>query len=162
MLDSFGIGLAMAVARRRFPPRLSSGMRVGLIAASCLALSALALTTESIVQGRLWSTPWLALGLHSWAALAAAALVWAVHDLGPSERMRRAWTWAGQLSYGIYLWHAIVLFLLLAHSPLRGTALLLSTLVPTLLLAAAGWLWLERPILDRAGAHPRPETNAPR
>lgn len=152
MLDSFGLGLALAAARRRGLAAPHGLVRWYMLAAALLALGTLATVTEAVARGTHWQTPVIALGLHSWAALAAAALVWAVHDLQPSARMRSAWTWAGQLSYGVYLWHAIVLFLLLAHTSLRGPALLAATLGPTLLLAILGWVMLERPVLRRAGA----------
>jgi peptidoglycan/LPS O-acetylase OafA/YrhL len=152
MLDSFGLGLALAAARRRGIAAPRGAMRWLTSGLALVALGALAGVTEAVARGTLWQTPVVALGLHSWAALAAAALVWAVHDLQPSAPMRSAWIWAGQLSYGVYLWHAIVLFLLIGHTSLRGPALLAATLGPTLVLAALGWILLERPVLRRAGA----------
>lgn len=152
MLDSFGLGVALAIARRHGVPPPRAGARWLLAGVGIAMLLLPALWTEPMVRGQLWQTPAIALGLHAWAALGAGALVWALHDATPSPRWRAAWQRAGELSYGVYLWHAIVLFLLLAHTPWRGPALLAATLPPTLLLAWLGWVLLERPVLRRAGA----------
>lgn len=150
MLDSFGLGVAMACARRRgvAPPRGVAAWGFALVGLVLLAVAAGA--TEASVRGRLWDTPVIALLLHSGTALGAGALVWAVHAAQPSARWRATWQRLGDLSYGVYLWHAIVLMLLITNTPWRGPMLLAATLPPTLLLAAASWVLLERPILRRA------------
>ncbi|MBB5207814.1 acyltransferase family protein [Chiayiivirga flava] len=152
MLDSFGLGVALAIARRRGAPPPQGARRAWLVAGGVAMLLLPALWTEPMVRGRLWDTPAIALGLHTWAAIGATCLVWALHAATPAPRWRAAWLRAGELSYGVYLWHAIVLFALLAHTPWRGPALLAALLPPTLLLAWLGWVLVERPILRRAGA----------
>ena len=152
MLDSFALGVALACARRRgvAPPGRIGAWLFGTV--GMVMLAAAATLTEASVRGRLWDTPLLALVLHSWSAIGAGCLVWAVHAAQPSARWRATWQRLGELSYGVYLWHAIVLMLLIASTTLRGPALLAATLPPTLLLALLGWVLVERPILRRATA----------
>jgi len=159
MLDSFGLGVAMACARRRgvAPPRAGTAWLFAIV--GLVLLAAAATMTEASVRGRLWDAPALALALHSWTALGAGCLVWAVHAALPSPRWRATWRRLGELSYGVYLWHAIVLMLLIANTTWRGPTLLAATVLPTLLLAAVGWVLLERPILRRA-ATPTPTRSA--
>jgi peptidoglycan/LPS O-acetylase OafA/YrhL len=152
MLDSFGLGVALALARRRGvpPPQGASRWLLACVGIAMLLLPAL--WTEPMVRGRLWDTPAVALGLHGWAAIGAACLVWALHAATPSPRWRGAWQRAGELSYGAYLWHAIVLMLLTMHTTLRGPPLFAAVLLPTFVLAWLGWVLLERPVLRRATA----------
>ena len=63
----------------------------------------------------------------------------------------------GALSYGVYLWHMPVMFALMLHHafPPTAQAALPRVLGPTLLLAAASWWLVERPILRWAAAATR-------
>jgi peptidoglycan/LPS O-acetylase OafA/YrhL len=60
--------------------------------------------------------------------------------------------WLGTVSYGTYLWHMPVLFLLRARGLLPATAgpALAAVLAPTLALAACSWYGVERPVLTWA------------
>lgn len=68
---------------------------------------------------------------------------------------------AGNLSYGIYLWHAGVILLLLRLPELPKPALVLACLGMTLALSWTGWRLLERPCLRWARRRPT-GTVAPR
>ena len=54
--------------------------------------------------------------------------------------------WLGHLSYGIYLWHRLVLYGLLALA-LRGLILYPLTAMGTLMIAAASYHWVEAAFL---------------
>ncbi len=61
--------------------------------------------------------------------------------------------WVGVVSYGLYLWHLAVLWVLLAHDmlPNHPAAAIVAVLLPSLALGAISWYCLERPILRWAG-----------
>lgn len=80
--------------------------------------------------------------------VASAVLLWSVSQ-GPSPAWlsTRVLRWFGRRSYGIYLWHYIVMFAL----PLQA-AWWISVgfrLALTLLIAEASWRWVEQPMLRR-------------
>jgi len=51
----------------------------------------------------------------------------------------------GKISYGIYLWHLIVLYLVQRYSPFNGMAAALTVIVVTLVLAKLSYLAIEMP-----------------
>lgn len=53
----------------------------------------------------------------------------------------------GKISYGIYLWHLIVLFLVQRHLPFGSTAAVLSIVMITLMLAETSYRIVERPCM---------------
>jgi peptidoglycan/LPS O-acetylase OafA/YrhL len=55
----------------------------------------------------------------------------------------------GTISYGIYLWHSLVLFAIrphLLHNPLRGCIVVISV---TLRLSSLSWHFMEKPLMER-------------
>jgi peptidoglycan/LPS O-acetylase OafA/YrhL len=56
----------------------------------------------------------------------------------------RPWHYLGEISYGIYLWHFLVLLSLLQMTPLRGSSLLWAVMLGTLALAASSWHLMEK------------------
>jgi peptidoglycan/LPS O-acetylase OafA/YrhL len=50
----------------------------------------------------------------------------------------------GEISYGIYLWHFLLLLALLQLTALRGSSLLWVLLVGTLTLSSLSWHLMER------------------
>jgi peptidoglycan/LPS O-acetylase OafA/YrhL len=83
--------------------------------------------------------------------------------------VRRVLAPIGLVSYGIYLWHWVVLAVLLDHRvyPVGSFAAVASVihalvlLALTLPLALASWLFVERPLLRRTTAWDRPPAPAP-
>ena len=73
----------------------------------------------------------------------------------PGSRLASAASWVGDRSYGIYLWHypALVLGRVAADGAGVPDAVLVPVaIVASLLLAAASWRWIERPLQEhRAG-----------
>lgn len=83
------------------------------------------------------------------AAAGFAAIVAAVALRPPGVLSTPVLRGLGAISYGVYLWHMPVLYALQVHdafpeSPARA---LLAVLVPTLAVAAASWVLVERPVL---------------
>lgn len=54
--------------------------------------------------------------------------------------------WLGSRSYGIYLWHYPVLFLIAAATGNNQVAMI-AGLAVSLVIAEASWRWLEQPVL---------------
>jgi peptidoglycan/LPS O-acetylase OafA/YrhL len=70
--------------------------------------------------------------------------------LAMSIRTSLAW-WPmlelGKISYGIYLWYLIVLYLVQRHAPFKGTAAVLTIIALTLVLAKLNYLAIEMPFM---------------
>lgn len=85
---------------------------------------------------------------------------------GASSRVHRILrvrplVWIGTVSYGVYLWHTIVINRVLEDHPIFGrgffdaSAEVALMWVISLAIAAASWYLLERPLLNVAGRRPR-------
>jgi peptidoglycan/LPS O-acetylase OafA/YrhL len=69
----------------------------------------------------------------------------------PRGGWMRPWHYLGEISYGIYLWHFLVLLSLLQMTTLRGQGLLWVLLAGTLALASLSWHLMEKHWVMRAG-----------
>ncbi|KUG52452.1 hypothetical protein AVL62_14045 [Serinicoccus chungangensis] len=138
------------------------GHRAGLRTRTWRRVRGPAVVAALLVLGGLmrWSGEDSPLTFRGGIALASAATVVLVAGLleAPSPWRRamslRPLAWLGQRSYGIYLWHWPVLVIAGALVPYavgtaRGTAVLLSALVITLVLAELSWRLLEVPVRRR-------------
>ena len=95
--------------------------------------------------------------------LAGARAVGGAADVLGSEPVRALGRW----SYGIFLWHVLVLQALYALTGLRVLSgpvvlVLVVVMVVTVGLAALSWRFVERPVLDRAHAATRARGRVPR
>ncbi|MCC6504063.1 MAG: O-acetyltransferase OatA [Alphaproteobacteria bacterium ADurb.BinA280] len=157
MLDSFGLGLALILLReqRAFgnpKPSTSDALNldwkrvVVLLGGSALCLGTGAFVFRDVVAGTIWESPVWAVSFRSLIALGAALVVWALLDLRLGVRAsQRARHW-GNLSYGIYLWHWIVILAWLAVTDIRGLPMLCSVVFLTWLLSELTWRAFERPL----------------
>jgi peptidoglycan/LPS O-acetylase OafA/YrhL len=111
--------------------------------------------------------PWYGLVTHLALGTGSGFLVLAViaPDRGPRPslwlRLMRGsvLVWAGTISYGVYLWHVVVLELI-SRGPhartLAGALLLwLAVLGGAIVLGAASWYLVERPLQRKIGAFQR-------
>ncbi len=124
-------------ARRRVAVAGAVGLGT-VVAAACLLSGASAFTYR---------------GGFAVVSVAAAAVVAAVVAL-PSGRMARvlaapALVWLGTISYGIYLWHfPVAVFLDAGRTGARGPLLFVERSAVTVVLAAASFYLLERPVIE--------------
>jgi peptidoglycan/LPS O-acetylase OafA/YrhL len=151
MAPYFAIGMLAAVlAHGRAPGRRAVAWLLGLGALAVVADASWAAWQAShgshAVALKIFRDDLAAAGFGAVVVAAARArspLTWLA---------ARPVAWLGRVSYGVYLWHVPVLLVLriwgiLPASPWLAVA---AALPPTLLIAAASWRFVERPILRRA------------
>ena len=160
-LDWFAIGMGLAVlAAAREAGRAPVRPLVALSERPwwCAALALLAFGVGIPAQHGDMFLPWYGLVTH--LALGAGSGFVVLALTGPDRRtrpaawvrlLRSSWlTWMGTISYGVYLWHLVVIELISRRQEprtLSGAILLwLATLAGALVLGAASWYGVERPL----------------
>lgn len=152
-LDAFGCGMALALVIHRaeqyrisrfLEPSWWNFILWALASAALLKLATLFFWLES----NYWDNPamivfWRTLLAAAFASLLASAISFPFKRLGVVS----PFGYLGQISYGIYLWHTLILTSLLTLPWVRGSTLLHWTLIGTILLAAASWHFFEKPFL---------------
>jgi peptidoglycan/LPS O-acetylase OafA/YrhL len=142
LLDSFAFGALVFLFRLRQPGRAQSL----LLALLALVLLMVSYAVFAANAAHYWTSPLMAIGFRSVIALfAVVALLAAL-----SVKSSRVW-WPllelGKISYGIYLWHLCVLFLVQRHVPVSGTAAVVLVLAITLVLAKLSHYLIEAPCM---------------
>jgi len=184
-LDAFGLGMAVAV----LVAARDAGLRFGAAPLSAKAVPALAVAVAAacfwaigeiggiglIADGPLIDRGWQELAKKELEALFAGAMVLAAVAARPGAGMiggflstallRRA----GEISYGIYLWHLLVL-IVFAGSPVMGSAVewiggdggviggvagVATAFVVTVAVSVASWELIERRMIARAHGRSR-------
>lgn len=133
--DPLALGLLLATARKL--PSLKAPARWTLLVAGVAA--GMALAGPFVQRPNLWSQPVMALG--------AGLIVLAAVSGRDAVLGNRVFAWLGERTYGMYLFHLGMLYLL--PWPLA--------LAATIALAALSYRFLERPVLDY---QPRPRAPA--
>ncbi len=147
-LDAFGMGIALALWVHQSDGDLHSSLKPGLRNALVWAtLAGLLLTGAAMLL--LHQNYWAHTGMVVfWRTLLAlgfgAALAAMVACPLPSGGWMRPWHYLGEISYGIYLWHFLVLLSLLQMTALRGRSLLWVLLLGTLVFASLSWHLMEK------------------
>jgi peptidoglycan/LPS O-acetylase OafA/YrhL len=143
---SFAFGMAIAVL-------LARGLRAGLVA----RLGLVATGTTLVILDAFAHEPLRLRGYMTWADVPAAAgfalLVFAIASAERSPLLSAPPVrWIGERSYGLYLWHAPIIFLLYDLGLLPSSTVVASVMVVSLAaaVAALSWRYVEMPILNRA------------
>lgn len=144
LIDSFALGGLVRLLGGMQPSRLR-----------CVVLSVLAVCLYLVIYAiystyadRYWALWPMAFFFRSFvAATAGVALCAAV-----SSRPRAASGWKpllrlGKISYGIYLWHLIVLYFVQRDVPLKGAAAVALILAATIILAELSYRYIEQPVM---------------
>jgi peptidoglycan/LPS O-acetylase OafA/YrhL len=158
-LDWFAIGMMLAVIASEWEAGRSPGRAITALAqrpGACLLLALAAFAAGFPAQHGDLFLPWYGLLTHVALGVGSGLLVLAAIGLG---RRRRATTgsrrlggsflgWLGTISYGIYLWHPVLVQVANNHRErtLAGAGLLwLAVLGGAIVLGAASWYLVERP-----------------
>jgi peptidoglycan/LPS O-acetylase OafA/YrhL len=152
-LDAFGIGIALAIAVARGPEWvkrcLTPGWRSFLPLATLAALAFTATMSVFWRYGTCWdllgmATLWRTMLAVSFGLVLAAAITFPLAAAKAFAPIR----YLGEVSYGIYLWHMMVLDTL---DPMRGMddgRLLAWTIVGAVTLASLSYHMLEKPMIE--------------
>jgi peptidoglycan/LPS O-acetylase OafA/YrhL len=153
-IDEFALGMALGVAIFRNTGALSKLLMKNWVNFACWLIAAalfsvLAWDTLWPRTGNYWeSVPmilfWRTLLALTFACWLAAAITF------PYQRFSVFYPlcYLGKISYGVYLYHAIVIFLTMKYIPHAGVGLLLTVVVSTIVVSAISWHYLEKPIMD--------------
>ena len=150
VIDAFAAGMLVALWQRRRSARgdvQSRGLAL-MLGVAALACWFGALEWFVARAADYWTNPASAICLRSLTALAGGFTV-AAAFAAPAPRIgRAAMTLAGDLSYGLYLWHFPVLLWLQSHwADAEPWRFALAVFALTITLSALSWFVLERPIL---------------
>jgi peptidoglycan/LPS O-acetylase OafA/YrhL len=153
-LDAFGVGIALAVWVHQSAGGVHSLLKPGVRNALLWATVSGALLTGAAML-LLMQNYWVHTGMVVfWRTLLAlgfgAALAAMLACPLPSGGWMRPWHYLGEISYGIYLWHFLVLLSLLQMTALRGQNLFWVMLLGTLALASLTWHLMEKQWVSRS------------
>jgi peptidoglycan/LPS O-acetylase OafA/YrhL len=153
VFDEFALGIALAMLARGGHGALSAALAPGslrcagwlLVAAVLLFVAAWGLDSFPLYSSTIMIVGWRPILAAGFTALLAAAITFPAAGARALAPLR----YLGQISYGIYLWHLLVILTVLKFWPgVHGFALLSLVVPVTLALAALSWHVLEKPCLD--------------
>lgn len=147
-LDAFGMGIALALwvyqSEGGIHKSLQPGLRNVLL---WVTLAGVLLTGAAmlLMQQNYWAHTGMVVFWRTLLALGFGAAMAAILACPlPKGGWMRPWHYLGEISYGIYLWHFLVLLALLQLTALRGSALLWVLLAGTLTLSSMSWHLMEK------------------
>lgn len=145
MLDGYCLGAVLACVVNR----IAISARVARLLTACgIAWIALSFALLPHHPAQFWQSPTLPMLLRTTLAIGFFLLVLAAvksDNVAPIGRLKTLFIWLGKYSYGIYLWHLIVIMLAIRAGYLDWP-LALITLVATIGLAAMSFHWVEQPV----------------
>lgn len=151
-LDAFGMGIAMALAVFKGQGFAANRLKPGwgnFVSWSAAAIVFLySAAAIFLPRTQYWQFPemvifWRTLLAIGWGAALGAAITCPLLGGGVLRPLR----YLGQISYGMYLWHFLILTILLHQPELRGERLYAVLLACTILISAISWHWFEKPWL---------------
>lgn len=160
VIDEFALGIALALVIHRRSDPMASWLQAGWIRFFAWMMTGAALLGAAAwldLTYSFWNYAgmvifWRLLLASGFAALIGAAISfpWA------ASRVLAPIRYLGDISYGLYLWHMLVILSLTTAIPhLQGPKLLVVVLFCTFALASLTWHLLEKPNLRKyKGAHP--------
>jgi len=149
VLDTFGMGIALALAVRNQQGRVARSLQMSwphFFAWSAAACTLLVLVGALLLQWPdYWSHSamivfWRTLLAMAFACALAATIACPLRGGGLLRPVR----YLGRISYGLYLWHFSLLLTLLTVPTLRGGRLFVVLFLGTVTLAALSWHLMER------------------
>ena len=142
-----GMVLAMLKQKGRLP-QLSTTRWATFLGIAVLGLVACQQILSAHSQ-TFWTIWWLPTFFRSFAAVFCALLVFTAiaMPIRLQSAIPQVFVFLGKISYGIYLWHFIVIMLLLKYASLGRIAFLGSTVLLTIAMAAISWRFIEKPIV---------------
>lgn len=158
-LDAFGMGMALALWVHQgggvlpvvLRPKLSNVLFWAALSGVLLSVAVMLLLRQNYWAHAGMVVFWRTLLAMGFGAALAAMLACPL----PSGGWMRPWHYLGEISYGIYLWHFLVLLSLLQMTALRGQGLLWVLLMGTLALASLSWHLMEKHwVARRTGSTP--------
>ena len=153
MLDEFGIGILLARLVRTPAGDWLVRQTVHRFWALPLVSGALLWAMVRILwtYGSYWDLAAMVVMFRSLIAVTCASVLLTVCALGTSRilRLTAPLRYLGTVSYGIYLWHLLVILSLRKLDWLNGPRALPVVLAVTIGLASLSWHFFERPFLDR-------------
>ena len=151
-LDAFGVGIAMALTVFKGQGFAANRMKPGwcnFVLWLTAAIVFLGLAAAILLpRGDYWAIPGMVIFWRTLLAIGCgAALGAAITCPLRGGGLLRPVRYLGQISYGMYLWHLLVLTVLLLQPEVRGERLYAILLACTILLSAISWQWVEKPWL---------------
>ena len=155
-LDAFGFGIFLCRMildreQRFFPPdSIRRNPWLWMAAAVLIAWLTFALFWSS---PNYWQSWWMAIFWRTGAAMTfftvLATAVWLVSLIKLNKFIFKPLWYLGEISYGIYLWHILVIRNLGEIKAFTALEFLLWTLFFTIALSAFSWHFVERPLIQR-------------
>jgi len=154
-LDTNAFGLLAGAALALRPPNLSKRVASWLTVGAVLALAAIAIYPIEVESPGYYA--FLVYAAPLAAALAVVAIAGARHASTPLGVPPLVFF--GRLSYGLYLWHEVILFTSPGGHPITENGRVVAAAI-ALIIATVSWIIVERPalLLKRRFERVKPET----